>query len=86
MNTTKANLTRIADELLELSESLPDTADAEARLIRRAAYILEDVKTSQAVGELIQAAGHKYGVVGPVGYSVLRQKGNSHRNKLGGLV
>lgn len=67
----KTNLSRIADELLDAADLLPD---AEARALRKAIYIVEDIKTSQAVGELVQVAAHRAGAVGPMPFHIMRQK------------
>jgi hypothetical protein len=70
--TIKKRLSEISDELMDYADLLPDN---EAAQLRRAAYALEDVRTSQAVGELVQAAAHQYGApVGPVPFGVLREK------------
>lgn len=71
MSEIKTKLKRMADDLDEMSASIPDDgrSDCPAALLQRASLLIED-----AVGELMQVAAHREGVVGPVGYRVLQNR------------
>lgn len=66
-NEIKTKLSRIADELADIADLLPDD---EARALHKATYAIDDVRL--AVGEMVQVAAHQKGQVGPVAFRVIR--------------
>lgn len=75
MNKTelKKDLSRMADDLLDIADAIQDDDEA-ARMARKASYLVEDLKTSQAVGELVAAAARQSGASGTVEVAILRPR------------
>lgn len=75
-DTPEYKLQQMADELLRVADKNP----ALSKLARRASYAVEDLRdamrqrTAMAVGEVVQIAAHRKGVVGPVASRVLRER------------
>ena len=69
--TLKTRLSQMSDELLDYATKVPDD---EARILRNAAYDLENVRTSKAVGELVNVAYAFHGGQGVTDFTVLRER------------
>lgn len=71
MNTVKDKLSRIADELLDMAQEMPEE---EARMLRNASYDIENVRTSKAIGELVHVAFRMNGGEGNAEPVALRRR------------